>query len=188
MLRQFLHSRITAFERDYGYDMRYGHEMLDASLPAFLRFSRITGLAQHREEAPLPAWYAAKLIATLHEDCGPCAQLVATMAERAGVDPGIVRGIASGDEQAMGPEAALACRYTTAVLAHDPEADRLRAKIETLWGKRAVISLALAIASARVFPTVKYALGHGHACSRVRAGGIDVIPHQPDLHRQAAAA
>lgn len=38
------------------------------------------------------------------------------------------------------------------------------------WGRRGLASLALALASARVFPTVKYALGHGRACTRVVVG------------------
>jgi hypothetical protein len=88
----------------------------------------------------------------------------------------------------MGDEAALGWRYACAVLAHDPEADTLRMQIEKLWGPTAVVSLAMAIASARVFPTIKYALGHGHACSRVRAGGVDAIPRKPSLHTEPAAA
>jgi hypothetical protein len=39
------------------------------------------------------------------------------------------------------------------------------------WGKRGLISLAFAMLSARMYPTLKYALGHGQACTRLVIGG-----------------
>jgi len=49
--------------------------------------------------------------------------------------------------------------------------DRLGREIETRWGGKALVSLALTIASARLYPSVKYALGHGQACTK-KSGGI----------------
>jgi hypothetical protein len=40
-----------------------------------------------------------------------------------------------------------------------------------LWGQRGLTSLALAITAAHLYPTMKYALGHGHACRRLTIGG-----------------
>jgi hypothetical protein len=60
------------------------------------------------------------------------------------------------------------------VLAHDVSADELRDEIVRCWGKHALISLGFAIATTRVFPTVKYALGHGQACTRVVVEGTPV--------------
>ena len=42
------------------------------------------------------------------------------------------------------------------------------------WGRRALVSVAFAITAARIYPTVKYALGHGKACTRVVVGGTPV--------------
>jgi hypothetical protein len=39
------------------------------------------------------------------------------------------------------------------------------------WGERGLISLSFALAASRVFPTVKYALGHGKACTRLTVSG-----------------
>jgi hypothetical protein len=36
---------------------------------------------------------------------------------------------------------------------------------------RGLISLAFALACSRVYPTVKYALGHGKACTRLTVAG-----------------
>jgi hypothetical protein len=52
-----------------------------------------------------------------------------------------------------------------------PEADDLREEVVRQWGKRALISLAFAIMAARLFPTLKYAMGHGRACTRLTIGG-----------------
>jgi hypothetical protein len=176
MINQFLHAMIARFEKAFDYDMGYGHEMLDISRPAFLKFSKITKLSQHREGVPPAVAYAAKLVATLSEDCGPCTQLVVGMAEKEGVPVSVLRGIIEGDVDAMGPDVALGWRFARAVLAHDLEADALREEIAHRWGKRAVVSLALSIAASRVYPTVKYAMGHGRACARVRVGGVDARP------------
>ena len=65
----------------------------------------------------------------------------------------------------------LAYRFAKASLAHDLAADELRAEILKRWGERGLISLSFALAASRVFPTVKYALGHGKACTRLTVGG-----------------
>ena len=43
------------------------------------------------------------------------------------------------------------------------------------WGTRALVSVAFAITAARLYPTVKYALGHGEACTRVAVGGTPLM-------------
>lgn len=176
MLRWIARRRLAAFERAFNYDASYMHDMLDVSWSGFLRFSQVAKLAQHREDVPLDAWYAAKIAAMLAEDCGPCTQLTITMAEAEGVSQTVLRGILEGDERAMGPDAALALRFARASLAHDSQADALREQIMARWGKRALLSLAFAIAASRLFPSVKYALGHGRACSRIRVGEVETRP------------
>ena len=50
------------------------------------------------------------------------------------------------------------------------------------FGRRGLVSLAYAMLAGRMYPTLKYALGHGHACRRLNIGGEttpvlrDVIP------------
>ena len=85
MLGWFVRRQMAKFERDFDYDLSYARDIYDAIPRAFFRFSRITGLAAHCEGVPREAWFAAKIAATLAEDCGPCTQLVVTMAEREGV-------------------------------------------------------------------------------------------------------
>ena len=74
----------------------------------------------------------------------------------------------------MPEDVALTWRFTRTTLAHDPEADRYRREILERWGPKAVVTLAFAITTARMYPTVKYAMGHGQVCSRVVVGGAPV--------------
>jgi hypothetical protein len=184
MIRWFLNRQMTAFEKKFDYDMSYARDILAAGFIAFWRFSRILGLSEHRQDVPLDAWYAAKIAATLSEDCGPCTQLVVTMAEREGVSAANLRAILADDVHAMTPDVALGLRFAQAVTSRRlAEADALRAEILQRWGNRALVSLALAIASSTVFPKVKYALGHAHACTQVRVAGTNAAL----AHRESQA-
>jgi hypothetical protein len=88
------------------------------------------------------------------------------------------------DFTAMPYEVALATRFTEMSLRHAPEAEDLREEVVNRFGKRGLISLAFAIVSARLFPTLKYALGQGRACTRVTVGGET----QPVLRELTEAA
>jgi hypothetical protein len=175
MLKWLIRRRLAAFERDYNYDASYVRDMLDADLKAALAFNKFQAMAQYRRDVPADAQAAAGIVATMHEDCGPCTQLVVTMAERGGVPSSVLRAIVAGEEPGMSDAARLAYRFAKATLAHHPAADELRDEIERRWGKRAAVSLAFTIAAGRVYPTVKYALGHGKACQRLTVGGA-VMP------------
>jgi len=181
MLRWLMRRRIAAFERSFDYSMDYVREMLEVSPRAVRLYGGITALTNYRRDVSLAAFCAAQLVAVKAEDCGPCTQLGVTMAERAGVPPAQLRAVLAGDLGAMSPDVALAYRFAEAVLAHDPAADTLRDEVVARWSKHALVSLALGIAGVRVFPTVKYALGHGQACTRVMIGGSPV----PVLRRAA---
>ena len=181
MLKALFRRRIEVFGRAWQYDTSYMQEILEASLTAARRFAAVTRFAHHREDVPRAAAVAAGLATLVQEDCGPCTQLVVRMAEAEGVDPAVLRAVLVRDLTAMGEEAALGFRFAEATLAHAPEADSLREEIVRRWGTRALVSLAFAIAGARIFPTVKYAVGHGQACTRVRVAAAEL----PVLRRAA---
>jgi hypothetical protein len=175
MIKWLLHRATDKFERDWKYDASYMRELIDASPRAAWLYTRVTALGQYRRDIPLEAWFAAGITAVRQEDCGPCTQLGVTMAERAGVKPAILRSVLADNPEAMPPDVALVWRFTRATLAHDAAADTYREAILQRWGRRALVSLAFAITAARIYPTVKYALGHGKACTRVVVGGTPVV-------------
>jgi hypothetical protein len=174
MLRWVLRRSVAAFERQWNYDASYLREIVDASPVAAWRFMSAVRLGKYRRDVPVDALVAAGITAVRSEDCGPCTQLATAMAERRGVRPEVLRAIVTDDVAAMPDDVGLAWRFTKAVLAHDAAADDYRAVIVERWGQRAVIALAFAITTARIYPTVKYAMGHGHACMRVVVGGTPV--------------
>jgi hypothetical protein len=174
MLKWFIRRRLTAFEKTYGYDASYARELLDEDLDAFLAFARITGMGNYHKRAPESAIYAAKLVGTLAEDCGPCTQLNVTMALHAGVDGTQLAAVLANDEAAMSDDVKLAVRFARASLAHAPAADEHRDEIVKRWGKEGLYSLTFGLTAARVYPTVKYALGYGKACQRIVVDGTPV--------------
>ncbi len=175
-MRWLLSRFVDRFERRYDYDASYMRDLLETDVAAFMAFGKIQGFSAYRK-APPEALAAAGIVGTLAEDCGPCTQIVVRMAEEGGVAPAVLKAIVTGDEAAMGPDAALAWRFSRASLARDMEAaDPLREEIARRWGDKALASLALGLAAARVYPTVKYALGYGKACSKVQVGGEAVAP------------
>ena len=175
MIRWALRKAIRKFERDWNYDASYMRDIIDASPRAAWLFFRVTALGQFRRDIPIEAWCAAGITAVRAEDCGPCTQLAVTMAERAGVSPAVLQAVLADNPDAMPSDVALVWRFTRATLAHDAAADEYREEIVKRWGRRALISLAFAITAARIYPTVKYALGHGKACMRVVVGGTPVM-------------
>ena len=175
MLRWLLRRATRSFERQWNYDASYLRDIIDVSPRAAWRFMNATRLGNYRQDVPIDALVAAGITAVRSEDCGPCTQLGTAMAERQGVRPEILRAILKDDVGAMPDDVALAWRFAKAVLAHDPAADDYRAVILERWGPRAVVSLAFAITTARIYPTVKYAMGHGKACTRVVVGGVPVV-------------
>ena len=172
MLRRLLDRlAIRPFERAFDYDAGYMRDVLAASLPAFLKFSLLPGLAPRRD-APAEALAAAGVVATLREDCGPCTQIGVDIAQRSGVSAASLKAILAGDESGMGEAAALAWRFAQASLDRDMQrADPLRDEIVRRWGQKALVAIALTITTARMYPTLKYALGHGRTCSKVVVGG-----------------
>jgi len=181
MLRALLRPMIARMERDYDYDASYMREVLETSPCTFLKFSVITGVVARRD-APAAALAAAGLVGKLAEDCGPCTQIGVDIASRSGVKPAVLRAILAGDEAAMGADAALAYRFARASLERDMQrADPERDEIVRRWGRKGLVALSMALTTARMYPTLKYALGHGRACSRVMVGGEPAPFHPPLL-------
>ena len=174
MLKWLIRNRLAAFERSFEYDMSYARAILDADAGAFLKFSKVMGMTRYRKDVPIEVCYAVKLIGTLAEDCGPCTQLIVTMGLKEGVAARTLSAIVAGDQAAMTEEVRLGVAFAKAALAHDPMADELRDDIVRRWGPRALVSLAFALTAARIYPTLKYALGYGKACQRVVVAGTPI--------------
>lgn len=174
MIKWALHKGIAKFERQWNYDASYLHDMAEASPRAAWLFNRVTALGRFRVGVPVEAFSAAGITAVRQEDCGPCTQIAVAMAERSGVSSAVLRALLADDEAAMPTDVALVWKFTRTTLAHDPAADEYREQVVQRWGRAGLVSLAFAMTTARLYPTVKYALGHGKACMRVVVSGAPV--------------
>ncbi len=187
MFRWFLQWQIARFQRTWNYDAGYLRDLIDVDPRAVQALGKLQSISNYRKDVPRAVWCAAAIVSVMTEDCGPCTQLGIDMAERSGVDPAVLRAIVARDFAAMPDEVALTVRFTEATLRHAPEADELRTRAVRRFGKRGLVSLAFAMLAGRIYPTVKYALGHGHACMRLTIGG-ETRPVLREVTRSRGAA
>lgn len=171
MLLDWLARRqMAAFEKKFSYDMGYARELLSWSGKGFRQFIRVAAMANHRENVPLSTWFAVKLVGARAEDCGPCTQLVIDMARSAGVADQVLRAVLRNAISAMDADTSLGYRYALAVVERRTDVLELRDAVLERFGTKGMASLALTLTGSRMYPMLKYAMGHGHACVRVRVG------------------
>ena len=181
MLRYFLNRYLTTFERRWSYDANYMRELIALSPWVFIKFMMVTSLGRG-PEAPAAAVVAVGMVGTMTEDCGPCTQISVDLALAGGVAPATLQAILAGDVAAMGPDAALGYTFAKASLARDlTESDALRDEVIRRWGPKALTRLGLSLMASRTYPTLKYALGHGRACSRIVVAGALAPVHRPQV-------
>lgn len=143
---------------------------------ALVAFQRATRLGEFRAGVPTEVWVAVQITALLAEDCRPCVQLGVQLAQSRGVGHALLEALVTGAEDELPGDVALAVRFTRAVLDRSTEADAHRQALLERFGQLGLVSLAFAMTSARLYPTVKCALGYGNACSRVVIGDRALAP------------
>jgi hypothetical protein len=175
MIRALLHARLRKFEVAFGYDASYLHDVVDASIPALFKFLSFGRMSQHCEGVPKEAWFAAKIAATLSEDCGPCTQLLVDQAIRSGVEPRALSSLLRGEIVERDSDAAFGFRYGRAVARNAPDCVVLSEEAKRRYGERGVVALAFGVATARVYPALKRGLAHGAVCRSIRIDRETVV-------------
>ncbi len=180
MMSWILRRKLDAFEREYDYDMSYARELLELGPSVLLRFQQATKLGEYRE-VPLPVWFAASILSVRAGDCGPCTQLVVDMATRAGVPEQQLSALLNGQFESLPADVRLVAEFTRSVIERrsDPQ---LREQVIARFGRKGLTSIAFAIVAASLYPTLKYALGHGEACSVIRLGDKNLRPAPVGAH------
>lgn len=179
MLKWFVKRQLARFGERWGYDTGYMQEIVDeAGVDAVMPMQGLQKLGGYRK-APLDAYYGAALTAGKAADCGPCLQLGVKMAEAEGMKPATIRAILERDYVNCSKETLLGVELALGTIARDGTGEEARAEILRRWGRAGLVSLAYAIVAAQSYPAFKYAIGHGHACVRVKVGGETVAMHNP---------
>jgi hypothetical protein len=179
--------RMRAFATPFGYDAEYLMQMIDADTDAGFALAGLSKATGYKADAPKAAWYAAKIVAAMSEDCGACTQLAVDMASRAGVAPEDLRAVVSGNLAKMSTEALIGYRFAKAVLVQGPDIDALRDEIVQRWGRKALGAIALCTVAGRTFPRLRFALGHGESCQTIEIGGIRIAPNSVQQGKLAHA-
>lgn len=172
MLKPLIHWYLRRFERRYGYDASYLHELADISPVAFWRFARVQLTLRWPGHAPRDAFHAAAIAGALVEDCGPCVQIASDQALEQGMPGETIKALLSG--RPTDATAQLGFDYARALLTASDSLDGLRAQIVTRWSNKALIALTYVAMAARNFPVLKRAMGHAKTCQRVRVGDADI--------------
>jgi hypothetical protein len=166
MLRWLINRKLDSEEKKLGESVDYIRHIADVSPGAFLRFASILPFANSRKALPKDAWFVAQLVALQHEDCGTCLQIGVNLARQSRVDPALIRGVLNGGD-GVPPEMADVIRFTRSVVTASDDDETLRETLRERYGERGLIELSYAIASSRIPPTVKRALGYAKSCSLV---------------------
>jgi len=174
-LKWFVKKQLAAFQKRWNYDTGYMQEIVDeAGVDAVFPMQGLQKLGSFRGGLPPAVYAAAGLTASKHADCGPCLQLGVSMAEAAGVAPEIIRSILREDLLALPEDVRLGVEIARATIARDGSGEGARHEVLRRFGRRGLVALGYAIVAAQSYPAFKYAIGHGHACVRVRVGNENV--------------
>ena len=157
---------IDLTERKLGQSMDYLRFVSANSRAAIWKFFLFVPFSAHGRDRDKEVLTVARIAASLHEDCGACVQIAADDAVARGVDPELVRAALEADRARLSSLHSLVFRFADAVARAQPEAEDLRLQLARRLPERTMVDLALAIATARVFPSIKRALGYSSSCSR----------------------
>jgi alkylhydroperoxidase family enzyme len=167
MLHWLIGKRLDAAEAELGASVEYLRHIQRVSLPAFFRFTKIFPLARYRRALPAAPCHVARLVATRHEDCGPCVQIAVNLAKKDRMDAHILQAVLDDRPTDLPEDLADVYHFTEAVVKLTGEEGPFRERIHQRYGEAALIELAFAIAVSRIFPTTKRALGYAASCSQV---------------------
>ena len=157
---------IARQEAALGAPLGYLRTVADASTSAFVKLGAFAPLAGHRSVTPPTVWHLARLGATEVQDCGTCVQVVVNQARADGVPASILQAALTGDDARLDDAERLALRYGRAVAGRD-DARTVVGEVRDWFGQPVLVELALAVATAQVFPILKRGLGQDLACALV---------------------
>lgn len=147
--------------------LEYCRYILRVSLRASFKFAKFLAVDEYRRVLPAGPCYIARIVAVRDEDCGTCVQIAVNQALKAGVPAEQLQAVLDGRLHDLPEELREAHDFAQAVVMRNGHEDALRERIRSRYGDEGLIEMALAIASCRVFPITKHALGYSISCSEV---------------------
>jgi hypothetical protein len=151
-----------------GVPLDYQRDMAAAAPGSALRLQEIGRLVRENQSVPEHVAMMAALGATLAEDCGDCVQIYVNLALKSGIDKAIVKAALENRLSDLPGDLKLGLCFGRVVSQNDPMLLEKGAALEARFGRKALVDLAMVIALARFYPTVKRALGHSRSCAEAR--------------------
>ena len=176
MIKRMIEQQIASFETEWNYPMDYAREVLGLGALVFKKFFDAAQIGEYCEGISKPASFAAKILAVMAGDCGPCVQLVVDMAVREGVPPEALAQLVSGELDALPDDLRLTAQFTRALLDRSDALPELRDRMREHYGTAGLVSVAFAVINASMYPTLKYALGYGQSCAPIAIGTARILP------------
>jgi AhpD family alkylhydroperoxidase len=173
MYEKFMHGKamtqegvaIEERERELGIRLDYQRDMAEVAPGSALRLAEIGRLARENQSVPPTVVAMASLGAVLAEDCGDCVQIHVNLAAKAGIERRHIKAALENRLPDLPPDLKLGFCFGRVVSENDPMLLEKGAAVEARFGRKALVDLAMAVALARFYPTVKRALGHSRSCS-----------------------
>ena len=160
--------KIAQFERHYDYDASYLRAILNTSPKAFVAYQGFSQMGNYRGKLPAVEYFVAAIATLLTEDCGPCIQLNIKMAKEAGVSSEIINGVLNLPNCQLPPHLDDLRRYAIGVATNDTEKSLLDS-VRNHYSEVDMVEIAFSIASVRVYPCLKRALGFiGESCQNIQ--------------------
>lgn len=145
-------------------ESEYMKDVAAAPGHAFEKMMHFSPAANHRHAAPVALFHAARIGATLVEDCGPCAITAAKGALADGLSRDQVNQMLAGGSALRAAEK-LGFDFGQAVASGSPEAFTLGDQVEAQHSRDVRFELAMSAAIIRSYPAMKRGLGLTKSCS-----------------------
>jgi hypothetical protein len=148
-------------------DSDYVDEIAAAPGHALDRYLGFVAATAHRHAAPADLFHAARIGATMAEDCGSCTMICARAALADGLDRATIN-LMLGGGKGLTPDLATAFAFGQAIASQSVEAAALGDVIEAGHGRVVRLELAMAAALVRGYPALKRGLGLSQSCAATR--------------------
>src|SRR5262245_11822051 len=133
MLKAIVRRKLSSVERDLGESVDYLRFMVDASLPAFLTFTKVLAVVDRRRKLPADAHHVARIVATRDANCGPCMRIEIRLAKKAGVPVDVLRAVVDRAPERLPERLADVYRFTESVVEARYDEAPLRTKIRAAY-------------------------------------------------------
>jgi hypothetical protein len=165
MLNRLIDHMITKEEHKLGTRLDYLRDIAGESESAFFKLALALPLARHRQVLPKTAYHLASIVSTQNEDCGECVEIAVQAARKDEVPAHYIRAALDHNYHLLTAALEEVCAFAEAMAQGSERAD-LREALRDRYGSKGLMELAFVIASSRLFPTLKRAMGRATAVTR----------------------